>query len=167
MKKLLATISVIALMTMVHQVHAQYNFAVGVRSGGTSGLTLKAITSPTTAVEGIIGFWNDGLSFTGIFEKHPQAFDVEGLHWMLGVGAHVAFYEDNFRGKTGPAWYDDHPEIVDGDLGLGVDAKAGIEYKFPVIPLAVSVGFKPFLEFTTEGEVWLSADPGVGLKLAF
>ncbi|MFW6227248.1 MAG: hypothetical protein ACOC31_04005 [Bacteroidota bacterium] len=145
---------------------SQYDFAIGLRSGGTSGITLKK-NNPSTSVEGIVGIWNDGLSFTGLFEQHPGIAEVPGLHWVYGVGAHVAFYSDNFRGAGGPAWFDYNRDIADDDLGLGVDAIIGIEYKIPPLPLAFSIDIKPFVEFTTDGVVWFAFDPGLGIKFAF
>jgi len=166
MKKLIVTTSIIALISSFQAFTQDYNFAIGVRSGGTSGLTLKSNMS-NSSVEGIIGFWNDGLSFTGLYQRHPQAFGAEGFHWILGIGGHAAVYETDFRDSRGPAWYDDHPGIDDGAVGLGFDAMAGLEFKFPVVPLAISLDLKPYIEFTTNGDVWGSLDPGLGLKLAF
>lgn len=147
---------------------AQYKFAVGLRSGGTSGITLKVNTSELTALEGIIGFWNDGLSITGLWEKHPSAFNVEGLHWYYGAGGHIAFYEADYRNERGPAWWDDdRNDFDDGDVGIGLDVIGGIEYKIPPIPFAISFDLKPFIELNTNGGTYFSFDPGIGLKLAF
>jgi hypothetical protein len=166
MKRSILTFCTIIIFTVT--ANAQYDFAVGVRSGGTSGITVKAITGPTTAVEGILGVWNDGLSVTGLFEKHPNAFDTPGLHWTLGLGGHATFYDNNYRGVAFPGWYGEvNDDIIDDEFGLGIDAIAGLEYKFNNIPLAASISFKPMIEFTSEGTVWFSPDPGVGLKFAF
>ncbi len=146
---------------------AQYDFAIGVRAGGTSGITARKIIHPNSAVEGILGIWNDGLSITGLYEKHPNAFNVNGLHWLYGAGAHVAFYNANYRGYRGPAWFTENREIEDGAVGVGIDGMAGIEYKVPEIPLAFSFDLKPFIEFASGSVTWFSLDPGVGIKLAF
>ena len=167
MKKRLFVIPLL-LLGFTMGIHAQYKYAIGIRSGGTSGITLKSIKSPQLAVEGIIGVWNDGLSFTGLYERHPNAFGIDGFHWLLGVGAHVTLYEGNFRGDAFPAWYGVYPgDIDDGALGLGIDAIAGLEFKFPIVPFAISFELKPFMEFTTSNNIWFSLDPGLGLKLAF
>jgi hypothetical protein len=146
---------------------AQYMVAIGLRSGGTSGLTAKYIGSSGHASELILGFWNDGLSFTGLFEKHPNAFGKDGLHWLVGGGGHVTFYGENNREISPPAWYGEvYTDIKDGTFGIGIDLILGIEYKFPSFPLAVSAGFKPYVEFTTN-VIRFSPDPGVGVQLAF
>jgi hypothetical protein len=166
MKKTILSITL--MLASLATLNAQYQFAIGVRSGGTSGLTLKIINTSNTASELMVGFWNDGLSFTGLYERTPQVGTIEGLHWLLGMGAHVALYNDNFRNSGSPSWYSDKSvDIEDGDLGLGLDVMAGLEYKFPLVPLAISLELKPFVEFTTNGAIWLSLDPGLGIKLAF
>ena len=165
MKKLILFVTAILLTSLV-SLNAQYNIALGLRAGGTSGITLKKITTNYTAVEGIVGFWNDGLSITGLYEKHPGA--PGNFHWIFGAGAHLTFYEDNLRGDSFPAWYADHPgDIEDGALGFGIDAVGGLEFFFEKIPLAISFELKPFIEFTTSENIWLSLDPGFGIKLAF
>lgn len=164
-RKLLAM--VIILMVPIFA-SAQYKFAIGIRSGGTSGLTVKYNPTARSAFEGIIGFWNDGLSLTGLWERHVQAFDVEGMHWYYGGGGHIAFYDADYRGERGPAWWDDdRDDWNDGDLGLGIDGIVGLEYKIPPIPFAISIDLKPFLEVNTDGGTFLSLDPGLGIKLAF
>ena len=144
---------------------AQYNFAIGLRTGGTSGITLKK-NYERSALEGIIGFWNEGLSITALYEKKSRAFDVEGLNWFYGAGGHIAFYGDDFDGD-GYSWYDHPHDRDDGDLGLGIDGMVHLEYKIAEIPLAFSLGFKPYIEFTTDGNLFFTPDPGLGIKLAF
>tara|TARA_R110002050_G_scaffold89450_2_gene188306 strand:- start:468 stop:962 length:495 start_codon:yes stop_codon:yes gene_type:complete len=145
---------------------AQYDYAIGLRSGGTSGITLKKNYGPS-AIEGIIGFWHDGFSVTGLWEKNQMAFNEPGLNWIYGVGGHVAVYGDDFDGRGGPAWYDHPHDIGDGDLGLGIDGIFGLEYKIPDVPIAFGIDFKPYLEIVTEGTVLFSIDPGIGIKVAF
>ena len=145
---------------------AQYDFAVGLRSGGTSGLTLKK-NYGSTAVEGIVGFWHDGFSVTGLWEKNAMAFNETGLNWYYGVGGHLAVYGDSFDGNSGPSWYDHPHHIDDGAVGFGVDGIVGLEYKIRNVPIAISFDFKPYLEVVSDGGVLFSMDPGLGIKVAF
>ena len=142
----------------------EYDYAIGLRSGGTSGLTLKKNYGPT-AIEGIIGFWHDGLSLTGLWENNQMAFAQPGLNWVYGVGGHVAFYGDNFDGD--PSWYNNPHNSGDGSLGLGIDGIVGLEYKIENIPIAIGFNFKPYLEVVSDGGVLFSLDPGIGIKIAF
>lgn len=147
-------------------VMAQYNFAVGLRSGGSSGITLKK-NNGSSALEGIVGFWNDGLSLTVLWEKQRTAFNEPGFNWFYGLGGHVSFYGHDFDDKTGPYWYD-HPYHENDDaIGLGVDGVVGLEYKIPNVPIAFDINFKPYVEVVTGGGVLFSPDPGIGIKIAF
>ena len=145
---------------------AQYDFAVGLRSGGTSGLTLKK-NNGSSAIEGIVGFWSHGVSLTGLWEKQQNAFDEPGFNWFYGFGGHLAFYGDKFDGRGGAAWYNHPHDIDDGDFGIGIDGIVGLEYKIPDVPLAIDISLKPYMEIVSEGGVFFSPDPGIGIKFAF
>ena len=51
--------------------------------------------------------------------------------------------------------------------GIGIDGVLGMEYKIPPIPFAISLDIKPFMEFNSDGNVYLKLDPGLGLKFTF
>jgi hypothetical protein len=142
----------------------QYDFAIGIRSGGTSGLTLKK-NYETHAVEGIIGFWNDGASITCLWERNVMALNEPGLNWIYGLGGHVAFYGDDFN--NGPSWYNHPRNPNDGNFGLGIDGTVGLEYKIPGAPIAIDIGLKPYIELIADGGFFFLIDPGVGIKVAF
>ena len=157
-------ITVMVLSTGI--VMAQYDFAIGLRSGGTSGITLKK-NNGASALEGIIGFWHDGVSLTGLWEKNQMAFNEPGFNWFYGVGGHVSFYGDDFDGRYGTSWYKHPHGIDDGDFGIGIDGVIGLEYKIPNVPIAFDIGLKPYIEIVSEGGIIFSPDPGIGIKIAF
>ena len=163
MKNLLWGVMMCIGMCSYGQHKVYYTFAVGLRGGETSGGTLKWFASETVALEAIIGYWNKSLAGTFLAEKHIEAFHRRELQWYFGGGAHIA-------GATGyNRWYnlsDDYYEFRDGGVGYGIDAIAGIEFKFPVIPVAMSFDLKPFVEFSSLGGAWIALDPGIGIKLA-
>ena len=164
MKKIILSIVTVVMFSFLAQ--AQYNFAVGLRSGGTTGLTLKK-NYGSTALEGIIGFWDDGFSATLLWERNQNAFNEPGFNWYYGLGGHMAFYGDDFDRKKGPSWYKHPRHGNDKAFGLGVDGIVGLEYKIPNAPIAVSVDLKPYLEIVNHGGVYFSPDPGIGIKVAF
>ncbi len=159
--------SVLLMLLLISAIaQAQYKYAVGVRSGGTSGITLKK-NFERTAIEGIIGFWNDGLSVTALWETRKIAFDEPHLYWYYGIGGHVSVYGEEFKGNGGASWYR-HPHKKDqGDLGVGIDGIVGFEYKIPPIPFVISVDLKPNFEAISGGGLFFWIDPGVGIKIAF
>jgi hypothetical protein len=165
MKVLIKIIVVVVLVNVVcvASVCAQsYTTALGLRVGGTTGVTLKHAIRPSTMVEGIVGGFSNGFSVTGLIEKHTLAFNERGLNWYYGGGAHIAVY--NNRGR-----YDRFGREVDynrdDDLGLGINGIVGLEYRLPDnVPIAFSVDLKPFIEFTSGGNVGFALDPSIGIK---
>lgn len=141
-----------------------YKTAIGLRAGETSGLTIKQFLGSSTALEGIIGIWSHGFSGTLLFEKYAGT-GVDGLNVYYGGGGHVAFETHHHH------WYyykkDRYYHHRHGYVGLGIDGVVGLEYKIPPVPIAISVDLKPFVEVTTGGSVWMSFDPGLGIKVAF
>lgn len=139
-----------------------YRTAIGMRAGGTSGLTIKQFTSERMALEGILGIWPNSLSLTGLLEFYaPSA--ANGLSWYYGFGGHLAF-------ETARIYYarDDFRYVNrEAEVGLGIDGIVGIEYKIVPIPVALSLDVKPFIEVNTKGLAFMALDPGLGIKFAF
>ena len=172
MRSSLFILSMIAMAIMISAgVKAQlavnkdnYNTAIGIRAGATSGLTIKHFTGNRgSAFEGIIGLWPDAMSLTCLYEKHANA-GAEGLNWYYGGGGHVFFesgkhyYRDYYYYR---GYYNDHA------AGMGLDGIIGLEYKIKPIPFAISLDLKPFFEVGSYGWTYFSLDPGLGFKLAF
>jgi len=72
---------------------------------------------------------------TGLYEIHARAFDVRGLNWFYGVGAHIG------------QWNDDYPLLDErGSYAVvGVDGIIGLEYEIEEIPFTLSADWKPSL----------------------
>jgi len=141
-----------------------YNVAIGVRAGGTSGLTAKFFTGSSRAFEGIISAGYHHFGLTALYEAYVGAFGVDGLNWYYGGGAHVKYQSPNIEWVD---FNDDYYYRGSDRLALGVDGIVGIEYKIPPIPIAISLDLKPNVEVWTTGGVGLGIDPGLGVKLAF
>lgn len=163
MKNILFTIGIICFGAGA-TIAQDYKGAVGLRIGGTSGISGKISLGGNHALEGIVGFWRRGFSVTALYEKYAGT-GVENLSWYYGGGVHVAFassapYRDY--------WYDS-PKFGNGSdqIGFGVDGIVGIEYKIPPIPVALSLDLKPFVEVTTASNFYFGLDPGLGVKFAF
>ncbi len=140
-----------------------YHTAVGLRVGGTSGLTVKQFLGQRAALEGILGVWHHGLSATLLYEQHVPT-GAPGLNWYYGAGGHAAFNTGHSVHYHG---YERYERYRTDEVGLGIDGIIGLEYKIRPIPLAISLDMKPFVEFTSGGHVWMSLDPALGVKLAF
>lgn len=141
-----------------------YRTAIGLRGGETSGLTIKHFVSGKDAIEGIIGIWNHGARATVLYERHVQAFNVSGLNWYYGGGAHGSVHSGHHL------WHShkhEHTHYHRGSIGLGVDGIFGMEYKFAPVPIALSFDVKPYFEVNFHGGAWTSLDPGLGIKVTF
>lgn len=143
---------------------SEYQNAIGLRAGETSGLTLKHFMGGNTALEGIFGIWNHGLSATVLFEKYAPAFSLTGMKWYYGAGGHIAVKNRyHFRYYEYGRYY----YYQESNIGLGLDGVVGLEYKIPKIPFAVNLELKPYMEVISNGGIWMSLDPGLGIKLTF
>lgn len=144
------------------QYKSEYRTAIGLRAGGTSGLTFKHFSTPHRAFEGILSFWNRGFGLTGLIEKHSHT-GAPGLKVYYGAGGHVAFYDRNGYYRDYDWYYHDY----DDGVSLGVDGIVGLEYKIPPIPIAFSIDLKPMIDIHSSGLVGFGLDPGLGIKVAF
>ena len=141
--------------------YAQYATALGIRIGGTSGLTIKHAYRPSMTFEGIIGGFPNGFSLTGLVEKNTLAFNEPGLSWYYGGGAHIAVYNTGRYDRFGREL--SYPS--NNDVGFGVDGIIGLEYRLPDnVPIAFSFDVKPFIEITTDGYAGFALDPALGVK---
>lgn len=162
MKKILA----VAVLCISLSGYSQYNTAIGLRVGETSGLTVRHFVSDGVAIEGMLGIWNRGVSGTLLYEFYRSAFGAQGLNWYYGAGGHLAVVTH----RDGYNWYDYGQRRYyyrEGSLGLGIDGIVGLEYKIPRAPIAFSFDLKPFLEFNLTGGAFVALDPGLGIKVAF
>jgi hypothetical protein len=141
---------------------AQYRTAIGLRLGGTSGITVKHQFMDRFFGEAILGSFSNGFSLTGLMEKMAPVPDAEGLYFYYGGGAHVAVYNDKeiFYSRFGRDVKYHH----DNDVAIGINVIGGLEYKLPDIPLAISIDVKPFIEIGSGGYVGFAFDPSLGLK---
>lgn len=165
MKKL--TLCLFVVLGTAVNAQLNYNTAIGLRGGETSGLTIKQGIGGSKAIEGIVGVYGNGLSVTVLFEKY-QGTGLSGLNWYYGAGAHVAFFDYYYdrRYYFRDGYYRSRYYYDDG-FGFGIDGVLGLEYKIPKAPIAFSLDIKPYVEMNNRGGIWTSLDPGLGIKVAF
>jgi hypothetical protein len=138
-----------------------YQTAAGLRFSYESGASIKYFSSPNTALEGVLGFREKGVVFTGLFELHQAAFNVAELKFYYGVGGHIGGV-----GKGGYRVYRGDYKVYDtSSLLFGADAVIGLEYLIPDSPIAVSADLDPRIELI-RGPLFNLA-PSLGIKYAF
>ncbi|MEO6583194.1 MAG: hypothetical protein ABIO05_02655 [Ferruginibacter sp.] len=134
MKK--SILSVAIMLALAASASAQdnssdYTTAIGVKFY-PGAITLKHFVNSKAAVEGLGYFFNRGFRVTGLYELHFDIADVSGLKWYVGPGAHVGFYNTDYKG---------------GGTSIGVDGVLGLDYKIKSAPLNLSLDFQPSFEF--------------------
>ena len=109
-----------------------YRNAVGIRLGSSvpaikNGISFKHFIG-NNAIEGILSF-GDGTALCALYEIH-KPIATANLKWFIGAGGYVGF--GNNTNTVGAA----------GIIGL--------DYKFPVIPLNLSLDWKPELNLVSK-----------------
>jgi len=128
---------------------SNYKTAIGVKFYPT-GVTLKTFVKSNAAFEAIGYFWDKGTRITALYEYHQDLTQSGNLKWYIGPGAHVGFYKADF---------------FNGGTSVGIDGVLGLDYKFPGIPINVSLDWQPSYEFG-DYEGFNGNWGGVGLRLA-
>jgi hypothetical protein len=138
-----------------------YSTALGIRIGGTSGVTVKHFYRDQMAWEGQLAAFGNGTSLTGLVMQHGQAFNTPGLRYYAGGGAHLAFY--NGRSYSTRMGRDITYYQTDA-VALGINGILGLEYILKDIPVGLSFDVKPFVEIGPGGHLGFSPDPSIGIK---
>jgi len=122
----------LALLFFTSSLFAQnYKSSVGLRLSSHAaavnhGFSAKYFFWPSTAVEGILSFGNS-VALGVLVEKHNPISEGD-LSWYYGGGVFGGF----------------------GDSRFGAHGVVGLDYKWPSIPLNLSLDWKPELTFSKE-----------------
>jgi len=164
MKKATYTLLIIAsFLFMAKRSSAQdYKLAVGLKFGGyENGISAKYFTDKETSLEGILGFRQNGLVITGLYETSMIAFNVPALKFYYGFGGHIgSIGQGTYRTFDGSDKTYNRPQLL-----LGGDAAIGLEYLIPQSPIAISLDLNPRVELASGP--FFDIAPGLGLKYVF
>ncbi len=169
MKKLLPVILILAFgISAQSQI---YERQFGVRLGVMSGITGKVIKDKKTAIEGTLGFRKGGVQLYTLIEAYKMLDKNTNQDWYLyfGGGAHVGYINGynkvrRWSNSTGYYWEE---ERASGPV-IGIDAVMGVEYNFPVIPLALFFEIKPLVELQSFNKIRSNFyDTGFGIVYRF
>lgn len=133
-----------------------YTTSLGLRGPFNNGITLKHFISEQSALEGIFASRYRGFSFTGLYEKHQGAFDVDQLQWYYGAGGHIGIYDDR------SPWFEDS----DQKTVIGVDGIIGLEYTIQEIPFNISIDYKPAFNVVGHQGFW-GDNGGISVRYIF
>jgi hypothetical protein len=125
------TIILIAAPTLFAQ---RYGTTVGARWGKSHfGASLQQRIEGNSTVEAMVLLNNGETTLSGLYEYHrPLLFKWKGFNTYVGAGAHYGWLNNDTL----------------KDQFWGLDGIMGIEYKFPLLPIAASLDFKPTYNFS-------------------
>jgi hypothetical protein len=124
--------------------------AVGIRAGLGSGVTFQHFTNNRNAFEAIAYQRFGAVNLTLLAEAHEQMFDVRGLRYFYGAGAHVWVFNQNSVLQDNI--------LRENSYALGVDAIVGMAFYLRSIPLQFSVDWKPGINL--HGSHYIEWDSG-------
>ena len=139
-------------------VQAQYyEQAIGLRLGGTSGITLKKHFTEFRSGELLLSGRNGGMQLTGLMELSKPLNISENLFLVYGYGPHIGYEKlwpyhrgvqglntvNHIYGPLGPI-----PENFNSKnyFAFGFDGIIGLEYRFGA-PFTLGLDIKPYLNF--------------------
>jgi hypothetical protein len=141
-----------------------YNLGIGARVGLAYGINVKYFLrlhptrQPRSALEGIFTTRFNGANASVLFEYHNGIFDTEGLNMYIGGGAHLAVWNsDKVYWETDRKGFNPY---------AGLDGIIGIEYVIADIPVAVSLDWKPAVNFISDLNLMID-DIGLSVRYLF
>ena len=141
-----------------------YDIGIGARIGLAYGVNVKYFLKhhptrqPHSALEGIFTTRFNGVNAAVVYEYHNGIFDTEGLSMYLGGGAHIAVWNsEKVYWETEKTGFNPY---------FGMDGIIGIEYVLADIPLAVSLDWKPCINFVSDLNAMID-DIGLSFRYLF
>ena len=155
MKKMLTMLTVCLAFAAGAQ-RGMLDNAVGVRLGLGNGATFQHFFTNKNVIEIMAYQRFGGANVTVLGEQHYQMFDVKGLKWYFGGGAHAWLFNKTSVLQEG--------RLGENNIAVGVDGMLGLAYYLRGIPLQFSVDWKP--GFNLRGSRYIEWDGG-GLSLRY
>jgi len=120
-----------------------YNTALGIRlSSGSAmvgnSISVKHFINDKTAIEGLFSF-GDPLALGVLVEFH-KPLSSSGLQAFYGAGGYLAFVKI----------YNPGHQRYDNDINIGAQGIVGLDYKFPNVPINLSLDWKPELNIVSD-----------------
>ena len=123
---------------------------LGVRFGGTNGAGGAAIDGVFSAgqfsrIHADLGFYRGGIGIDALWDFLYEPITDETFNWYLGVG---------------PSTY------IGDEFWLGASGEIGAEYRFPTVPIAIGLDWRP--TFWLVSETKFGADSfGLNIRYVF
>lgn len=127
-----------------------YKTAIGVKYAPFA-VSLKLFSGKKNRAFEMLGDFDDGFRLTALYEFHGDLTASRNFKWYVGGGAHGGYYDKD----------------AEEGIMFGIDAVAGLDYKFVKLPLNISLDWQPAFEFITPGTEFQAGRGGLAVRLAF
>ena len=148
--KILYLFTVLLVIDSLPLISQEYDRAIGIRGGVTSGFTYRQFLDEEVAMEGLLSFKRGGIQITLLREIHqPGLIEFsDNFLFSYGFGGHVGYIHSDYHYFLTERYY--YPQRRYLPV-IGMDAFVGLEYVLRVFPLCFSVDYKPFFELFIPG----------------
>jgi hypothetical protein len=122
----------------------EYDQAVGIRGGLSSGFEYRIFTSRYDSYKALLSTRDRGIQLTALKEFHsPGVFEVsDQLDFVYGFGIHAGFEQWHVYEDDGYYHYRDNRV---GPIA-GLDGLVAVEYNFWEVPLNIGLEVKPYFD---------------------
>ena len=141
------------ILVAAASVNAQtYQTAIGAKfyagNGSVGGINIRHSLQENAALEGSLLFFNGGgLGIEGLYEYQGPINGAEGLQYFVGGGGILGFSGGRYNNNG---------------VAFALRLTGGIDYKFPEVPINVSLGLDPFFYLAPSTGSYLPL--GIGLR---
>ncbi len=133
----------VGLLLLTTTISAQeYNQAIGIRGGLSSGFEYRVFTDDFNSYKMLLSTRDRGVQFTALKEFHQyEMFSwSEQLVFFYGIGVHVGYERwDEYHYNYDQRWSETKTSLI-----TGLDGIAGLEYNFYEVPISVGIEVKPY-----------------------
>ncbi len=122
----------------------EFNRAVGVRGGWSSGIEYRHFLTKDNSVRLLLSSRQRGFQLHGLYEFHRTGLFsfTDQLEFVFGAGLHAGYRRwDEIRTKD----MNQYTEVMTKPLA-GVDGLAGLEYSIIAVPLTFGLEVKPYFD---------------------
>jgi hypothetical protein len=134
-----------ALLISLSASSQQYDQAVGIRGGYSSGFEYRAFANEYVSYKALLSTRKHGIQLTGLKEFHQYGlFDFSNdVVFIYGFGAHVGYEKWNAYDPDDVLYQPYYYEKKTGPVA-GLDGLVAVEYTLMDVPLTFGIEAKPF-----------------------
>lgn len=155
-----AALATLGLFTGKAYAQSNYNTALGVRMGWTTGVNVK-FGAGKGYLDVLLGSRPYVGSLTVLYEVQKQAGEGN-MQLYYGAGGHIATI--NHRYYYG-VWKDRVYYTYYNEMAYGIDGVLGLEIPITGSPVLIGLEVKPYMEFYGNGYRSISLDPGLNIRI--